>query len=229
MKASRNHLERIFMLLLCLPLLNSCSLIASLVINSGFKDAKVETTQSTMQFQLENNFDTTNSFIIHADTGNAYYWIQQSIGGEFQLFDSTGNLIEYNGSASCSGIIFSEFIQGKNDSFKVHPSTYNLTNILNKCYDYRENYVDFSKIKNADFYAIACWSKFAGGKSGYEDGVRLYEEELKKHPHKRIILLKLNTDLQEKWGMKKNGKAKIKIKVVKREAILNIGPLPWKN
>jgi hypothetical protein len=205
----------------------SCSLIAKTFLRSKFKDAKVETTLSTMQFQLRNNFDTANSFIINADTSDAYYWIQQSLTGDFQVFDSVGNLLEYNGEKSCGGSIFYEFINGGIDSFNTNKSSYNLTNILNKSYNYEEKTGDFSTLKPARFYVIAFWSKFSGGRFGYKQGVKFYEEQIKKVGNRDVLLIKLNTDLQEKWGMKKDGKAEIKIDVKKREASINIGPLPW--
>jgi len=227
MQKQLNYINNLLITFFTLLTISSCSLIAKTFINSKFKDAKVETTQSTMQFQIENNFDTTNSFIVKADASDAYYWIQQSIGGDFQIFDSVGNLLQYDGAMSCSGSIFHEFIKGNIDSFKTEKSSYNLTNILKKSYDYNETSGDFKQLKKADFYVIAFWSKFSGGKFGYKNGVKFYEDELKKYANKKILLIKLNADLQEKWGMKKNGKAAIKVEIKKREASINIGPLPW--
>jgi hypothetical protein len=229
MQDQRKLLNSLLVSIFTLLTFSSCSLIAKTFLNSKFNDAQVETTRSTMAFQLENNFDTTNSFIIKADTSDAYYWMQQSIGGDFQIFDSVGNLLEYNGEKSCGGSIFYEFIKGNIDSFKRDTSSYNLTNILKKSYDYNDQKADFNKLEPAKFYVIAFWSKFSGGKFGYKEGVRFYEDEVKKQANKNIILIKLNTDLQENWGMKKNGKAEIKIQVKKMEASINIGPLPWKD
>jgi hypothetical protein len=229
MPKRQDLIRNLFSIIFIFFLISSCSLIAKTFINSKFKNANVETTLSTLQFQIQNNFDTCNSFIIKADTSDAYYWIQQSIGGDFQIFDNVGNLLEYNGNKSCSGSIFHEFIKGDIDSFKIENSTYNLTNILKKSYDYTETTGDFNQIKKADFYVIAFWAKFSGGKFGYKSGVKFYEDELKKYTNRKILLIKLNTDLQEKWGMKKNGKAEVKVQVKRREVSINIGPLPWKD
>lgn len=218
-------------LLLVIISANSCSFIAKTFISSKFSDAKVETTLSTKQFQLDNSYDTTNSFIINADTSDAYKWMQMSIASDFQIFDSVGNILEYKGEKSCGGSIFYDFINGNLDSFKVEKATYNLKNLLQKCYDYSDIKGNFETLPKTNYYVVTFWSKFAGGKFGYKQGVKFYEEAIRKQKKqdKKITLIKINTDLQEKWGLEQNGKAKVKIEVIKREATITIGKLPWKN
>lgn len=82
----------------------------------------------------------------------------------------------------------------------------------------------------SDYYIVVYWTKFVGKRFGYKDGISNMEKDIKNDTLKKhsITLLKINTDLQESWGMKSKGKMSVKVKVKKQEGEFVFGALPIK-
>ncbi len=219
-------MKKILYLLICIISLTSCK---SIIMNTLIKDAKVENTKSIQEFQLKNKFDTSNSFIAQADSATAIRWLTKGISG-FDIYNKKGEMLEFIGAAQCSGLIFEYFLEGKLDSFKVDKGETNLQKILDSCYNYQNKKTVISELPQTNYYVVVYWAKYAGKKFGYKEGVKYLEDEIKNDTLKKntITLLKINTDLQESWGMKPNGKGSVKVKVKNKEAEIIFGELPVK-
>ena len=140
-------------------------------------------------------------------------------------------MLHYIGTTDCGGVQFQYFVAGKLDSFKVD-TTHSLKKVLKHCYNYQDNKVSMKDLPKTDFYVVVYWAKFAGRKFGYKQGVGYMESDIKEDTLKKnsITLVKINTDLQESWGMKPKGKMSVKVKVDKggRTGDFVFGKLPIK-
>ncbi len=175
------------------------------------KDPKVENTKTITSFLTDNNFETTNSLILKADTTNVELQLLKGISTGYYIFDSLGKHICYKGLATCKGVQFKNLLNNKVDSFNYCKNdTIQLNKVLDQTYDLNEKNVSISQFPKSKYYIVAYWQKFMGGRRGYEDAIQWMQNETKNN--KDFTFININTDLQEKWGLKPNGKAKIKIK-----------------
>ncbi len=168
-------MRKYFYLLILTTSLSSCT---SIIMNTLIKDAKVENTNSIKKFQKDNHYDTSNSFIVKADTTTAMKWLQKGIAG-YEIYNNNGKLLQYIGTTDCGGIQFQYFLQDKLDSFKVD-TTHSLKKILKHCYNYQNQKVSRKDLPQTDFYVLVYWAKFAGRKFGYKEGVGELENDIKK-------------------------------------------------
>jgi len=174
------------------------------------KNPTVETTQTIKEFQTKNNFSTENSFIIKGDSSSAIEKLFLGMAVGYYIFDKDGNHLCYNGSSTCHGEQFKQLVDNKLDSFKVCRSdSVDLENLLLQTNDLNNDPVDIAKLPKTDFYVITYWQIFFGGKKGYNESVTWMEKEIKKNDKHRFTFIKINTDLQESWGLIAGKKAKL--------------------
>ena len=215
-------------LLLCsIIFLCSCK---TFLINQMLKDPKVENTQTIKMFQDENNFSTKNSLILIGDTSNAESKLFLGFIVDYYIFDKEGNLVKYNGSATCHGTQFRQIVAGNIDSFKVAKNdSINLQKVLSGSYDLQENKVELNQFGETDYYIVSYWQKFLGGKRGYKDNILWMQDLIDNTKSKyKFTYIKINTDLQESWGFEKGKKAKLKTKRKGNNLDLEIINLPFK-
>lgn len=204
-------MKRIFILLILFSL-TSCK---TMMIKMMLKNPKVENTNSIKSFQETNKYSTENSLIIKGDTSNAIEKLFLGMTVGYYIFDKDGNQICYNASSTCHGEQFKQLIENKIDSFKSckNDST-TLQNVLKLTYDLNEKPVDKSQFPKSDYFVVTYWQKFLGGKRGYEDAVTWMEKEIKDNKSNlKFTFIKINTDLQENWGLIAGKKAKLKVKI----------------
>lgn len=194
------------------------------------KDPVVENTNSIKTFLLANNFTTTHSLITKADTTNIGEKLFLGFTVGYYIFDAEGKHICYNGSATCGGVQFRQLLEGKIDSFKLcDKSEINLQKILTETYDLNENNVSLSNFPKSDYYVVSYWQKFMNGKKGYEESTNWMEEEIKNNKSNlKFTFIKINTDLQEKWGLESGKKAKLKWNKTKNGYNLSLVNIPYK-
>jgi hypothetical protein len=142
------------------------------------RDAKVENTASIKKFQIDNKFDTSNSFIAKADTSTAMKWIKRGIAS-YEIYNKQGELVDFIGTTTCGGSIFQFFLQGKLDSFKINNNIL-LSKLLDKCYNYDNRKVSKEDLPKTDYYVVTYWSKFIGRKFGYKQAVGYTEDDINK-------------------------------------------------
>ncbi len=212
--------------LIIIPLfLTSCK---TMMIKMMLKNPKVENTSSIKKFQQNNNYSTENSLIIKADTSNAIESLFLGMTVGYYIFDKDGNQICYNASSTCHGEQFKQLIENKIDSFKsCRNDSTSLQKVLKMTYDLNEKPVDKSQFSNSDYFVVTYWQKFLGGKRGYEDAVTWMEDEIKNNKSNlKFTFIKINTDLQENWGLEAGKKAKLKVKVKNDFMTMDVTNLP---
>ena len=200
----------------------------SIILNTMIKDARVENTTSIKNFQLDHHFDTSNSFIVKADTATAMHWIEKGIA-TYEIYNKKGELIDFIGTTECGATVFDFFLEGKLDSFNVDSSS-TLQKVLSNCYNYQNKPVVKEDLPQTECYVVVYWEKFTGRKMGYEEHPKFFEDQIKKDTLKKhtITVVKINTDLQESWGMQPKGRMRVKVKVKKDEGDIVFGRLPIK-
>jgi hypothetical protein len=182
------------------------------MLKMALKDPKVENTQTIKEFQTRNNYSTENSLIIKANTSNAIEKLFLGMTVGYYIFDKDGNQVCYNALSLCHGVQFKQLIENKVDSFRSCKNDITtLERILNQTYDLNEKPVDKTQFAESDYYVVTYWQKFYGGKRGYEDAVTWMENEIRNSKSKlKFTFIKINTDLQENWGLYAGKKAKLK-------------------
>jgi hypothetical protein len=198
------------------------------MIKAMLKDPRVETTSTIRSFQEKNNYSTVNSLIIKADTSNAVQKLFLGMTVGYFIFDKDGNQICYNGSETCHGSQFKQLINGRLDSFmSCENAGVHLSDVLAETYNLDEKPVDRSHFPVSEYYVVSYWQKFLGGKKGYEDAVSWMEEEIRNSPSgSRFTFIKINTDLQDKWGFVAGKKAKLRWKRKGDQMTMTVTDLP---
>ncbi len=187
----------------------------AIMVGMMLKDPKVENTKTIKSFQEKNNFSTENSLILKADTATAIEKLFLGMPAGYHIFNKEGDLICYNAPSTCHGTQFSQLMNNQLDSFKLCKNdSVSLQKVLDMAYDLNEKNVDKNQFAIADYYVVTYWQKFLGGKRGYEDAVTWMEDEIKNNKSGlKFTFIKINTDLQENWGLMAGKKAKLKWKL----------------
>lgn len=202
----------------------------TILINKVLKDPVVETFSTIKVFQLKNNYSTENSFIIKGDTASAFEKLFLGMTVGYYVFDKNGDQVCYNGAETCHGSQFRRLLENQTDSFRLcDTKKVNLESVLKQTYDLDGNEVTLGEIEQADYYVVIYWQKFLGGKKGYREAVTWMEEEISKTKSgKKFSVIKINTDLQDTWGLIAGRKAKLVWKKNGSSMTINIQNLPIK-
>ncbi len=214
-------MKKILLGLLVLFAFTSCQKI--LVRTLLIKTPRVETTASIKAFQERHNFSTNNTLIIDADSTDIQSKLFRGLTTGYMFFDKNGNLMKYKGTETCSGTQLGDFLDNDSLHYELAANdSLTFQKILAETYDLNGNSVSMTELEPADYYLVAYWAKFLGKKRGYKDKVGWAEAEILKNNNSskdKIAFIKINTDMQEKWGMKKGKKAKMKLKLNKKEGL----------
>ncbi len=199
-------------------------------VKNFFKQPAVENTHSIKNFLLENNFSIENSFILKGDTSTAISNLFLGLTDGYFFFDHKGDLLCYNSLETCQGAQFKLLIGNNPDSFNIcNDSKISLSKVLSQTYDFDEKPVYISNFQASEYYIVCYWQKFMGGRKGYKELVSWMEEELKlKTSGSKFTLIKINTDLQENWGLIPGAKAKLIYKSFDNRMTLEVVDLPIK-
>ena len=200
---------RIITALLTIILL--CSSCTTMLLKMYLNDPKVENNRTIKEFQTRNNFSTENSLILQIDSTQIEKSILQLMNRGFYVFDSNGNHLCYDSEETCQGFQFTKFLEDTENTFKRCASdSLSLQKILAKTNDLNGNSTNIETFNKADYYVVSYWQKFLGGKFEYKQSVKWMEDELKKNgTNKKFTFIKINTDLQENWGLIPNQRAKL--------------------
>jgi hypothetical protein len=146
-------------------------------------------------------------------------------------FQGDGNQLCYNGSATCKGAQFRQLLQEAKDSFSIcKKDSMSISDLLNNTYDLNERKPSIADYPQSDFYVVAFWAKFYGGVRGYKETVKWMEDEIMRNSitSKMVTFIKVNTDLQDSWGLVSGEKARLHMKLRGKHARLEISDLPEK-
>jgi len=203
----------------------------TILLNSIFHDPVVETTTSIRQFQESNDFSTKNSLILKGDTSTAIYNLMKCGVDGFLVFDSLGNRLCYRGQSTCGGVQFRQLFERNQYSFSsCNADSLSISSLLADTYDLNEKQIKVSDFPKSKFYVVAFWAKFFDGKRGYRDNVEWMEDEISKDTvyADRVTFIKVNTDLQESWGLIPGEKLKLDVTKSDGRQEIVFGKLPTK-
>jgi len=194
------------------------------------RDPKVENAASIQQFQSSNGFSENYSYILAGDTANAESNLFRGLRSGYYVFDKSGNQLCYKGSSLCSGVQFKDFLAAQDDTFQsCKNDSIHLGKVISECIDLNNKAVNMSDMPEANYYVVNYWQKFMGGKRGYKENILWMEDEIKMaDPNLKIAFVKINTDLQENWGLQLGKKATMKLKRNKSNLQMSITDFPYK-
>ena len=222
-------------------LFSSCSLMVNTLL---IRDARVENKETINKYLTDENYPLTYNYVLASD-GDTMSIVSnhlKSFNSEILIFDRAGNKYCYFPDAGSFDI---QYISESSE--KACPA-----NVLRIAFDDFENnfsicaidstklssyLLDMEPIGNSisnplddihDYYLVKYWSKNLGRKSDIKYNINNLAS-LHNETKYDIGVILINTDLQEDWGLKKNGKWKIKFKMNnKYEGGLKFGDLPYK-
>lgn len=188
--------------------ISSCSL---LVRFAGFKNPKVETKESVQEYlnEIESPFEYTYILKSTSDSLIMYNNLFSKINTA-TLYNSQGSPLAYDGSATCGGTQLSHTFEDPESYYET--ATKDSISLNTQLSSFVR--IDANKqteiLPKADYYYVIYWSKFFGKKKNQmEDFIWTDSSRLKSD--KNIVVLLVNTDMQESWGLKKEGKIKLKM------------------
>jgi len=228
--------KKVFPILLLFLLIVSCS--SAFRIIAGFKNPKVET-KSSINDYIENslfNDEFENLYFNKlVDSTQISSVLLRSLSSEIIIFDSKGNRKCYNGNETCSAIalrqIETDFESTISDCGKFEDNyTYrfdNLESLLNELITAKNNKITLDQLPKKEYYIVYNWSMFSSSKKRNNEDYTWFKERIQKFD-KDIYILKINCDLREDWGLKKNKKLKLKLKKQESKTYeLILGELPF--
>lgn len=185
----------------------------TMLLNKMTDDPRVENTATIKNFLTDGNFSHENSLILKGDSASALGNMLQGMTNGYFVFDSAGNHLTYNGAATCKGVQFKELIGGNDKNFSLSKEPFSLNEILGSTYTLTEKEITMKDLPASKYYVVSYWARYYGGEKNYRSDVQWMEDEIKKTtPAGMFTFLKVNTDLQESWGMKPGGKGKMQFK-----------------
>ncbi|MGA9211990.1 hypothetical protein [Kaistella sp.] len=186
------------LLITTLVFFSSCQPIVKTL--AGVKNPKLENKERVKDYLVKANLDPQNNFIIKDKS--SYQTVLDLFYKSFPeaiLFDKDGNeLIYKETTTSCNAGLFKVIPElGKNSELKK--GTHQLSQVLS---DYTKP-LDNNQIitDDSDYYLLINWAIFAGSLN--KNHVLAWENIAKENKNSKIKVIKLNMDLQESWGLKK--------------------------
>lgn len=218
------------LLILLIGLFISLSSCKVLLIKSLIKNPRVENAESIRDFQKSNGYNTEYSYVLSGDTASAEMSLFRGLKAGFYVFDKNGDQLCYNGSSTCTGVQFKELLNAKSDFFQsCKNDSISLSRTIEECITLNNKKAKRSDLPEADYYVVNYWQKFMGGKRAYKENIIWMEDEIRQIDTSiKIAFVKINTDLQENWGLQFGKTAKMKIMVNKGYMQMNITDFPYK-
>lgn len=188
---------------------------------------KLPKTNNIIDAELANvpNQETIEDFIFKAMLSKSY------------VFNSNNDLMCFNRNTSCS-ITELNFI--RNQSID---SLYDICNSVSDLKDEGSEHIELNTIlsqleitediSSLNFdHKILVFLNTDIAKGEIKEEWEYIYESFNKHPKNNVLFIRVWTDLNEKWGLKPNGKAKFKMKKVEntaREFYITLKKLPYKS
>lgn len=186
-------------LIICLALLqlSSCQELAKLV--TGFKNPKIENSQSIKNFIVDNDLDEGINVMPKDKKSYAQLLLMFNKKlPEAVLFDRNGNELLYKeNEESCNAGLF-KIIPSLMPESTLKKGNRNLAKLIN---NYTVPISGTSPLMNddSDFYLIINWAKFVGKKN--KDHVLEWEKLAQSNKKTKIKVIKLNMDFREGWNL----------------------------
>ncbi len=177
-------------------------------------DPQVETRQTLQDFLSRHSFNTSNQFVMDADSTKKNWTLFDAMSSNGSLiFDKDGKPLCYQGESHCDGVILGQLFEGKLDSFslcKDEPDLDILLNSLNVLQTGKK--VTLEDFKGTDFFIVEYWQKFRGRKLGYKTGSDWTDRQIARHQRFRFTHININSDFLDEWGFVAGDRVKINIR-----------------
>ena len=225
--------SKIIFLFCFVSLLNLVSCGTTIKTLVGFKNPKVETKATVLEYLDDNKIEHDTYFRTvkkEKDSIEIYRNLIFGFNSEILIFDKNGTKYCYNGNEECSGVQLRSAFENFESNYKPcidTTKTVSLDLFLSRLQDKNGNPILKSDLPDADYYFFNCWNKYAGrSKMIKEDIDWLYE--LNQNTSNKIEIILINTDLLEEWGLEEGGELPLKFRKHEGGLRMTFGALPIK-
>lgn len=220
-------------------LFTSCGLAFKTLM--GLKNPKVETSASIneeidkLQFKCDPGTDVW--YKPQSDSLGNYKILLSSMNSDLYFFNSEGKRLCFSSSESCVAeqfemveTKFEDYIGPCSNDYEFEFVYEDIDEFLSNVQEVSGSDLSINNLPKVDYYFIYHWSKFAGGKKNKKEDYlwtmsSLDELGISYH------VIRVNTDLREDAGFRKNKKVRLKLKMQKEEegrtAELFLSKLPY--
>ncbi|WP_417199657.1 hypothetical protein [Bizionia sp.] len=197
---------------------------------AGIKDPKVESKKSVVNYLKEANINQDTYFLSVEkvkDTMQIYKNLFFGFNSDVFLFNgNSGSKYCYKGTEECSGTqMKSAFEDFESNYSPCTTDTLELDNFLNKLVDIKGNSLENSSLPKAEYYVFQTWNIYSTSKKHFKEDMA-WIMELKEASKQDIVVIFVNTDLLDEWGLEKDKKLPMKFKKKAKEMTINFGTLP---
>lgn len=217
----------IFVFLIALTVASCGTAIKTL---TGFKNPKVETKETVLEYFNENKLGDETYFLKvsqPSDTLAIYKNLILGISSEIMIFDKAKQQYCYNGTESCSGVQLKEAFSDFENKYLPCKEEENFmyVDFLEHLQDKEGKSLSFESLPEADFYFFVFWNKYMGSVKNIKENTSwIYELQNESNLKTKVILV--NSDLLDEWGLEKGSELPVKFKKTKDGMSLDFGDLP---
>ena len=219
--------------LFCLIFISFLSSCGSIVKNlAGFKNPKVESKEELSEYFATVLPTETTFFMKVNEVGNEKEIFSKfglGLSSDILLFSSEGEKYCYLGTEECGGIQMANAFQNFSQNYApcVDDEDMNLSRYLENITDLNGNAVSRAQFFEADYYIFQHWNKYSGSTKRLKEDVN-WLLDLKKNSDLNVVIVFVNSDLLEDWGLEKNKELPVKFKKEGNQFTMNFGKLPIK-
>ena len=198
----------LLLLLLCLGL-QSCSFLFRTAFS--IKNPQVQTNEQIAKYLDDLDCPIQNTFVIDCepDSVQIYSNLMKGFSNEILIYKDSVRYC-YQGASRCSGVKLKATIDEFEESYSpCKNDTINFKNYLSKLTPLSQD--NKLQIEQGKIYFFAHWTIFFGSKNSKKEDFEWFYEFKENYPEKYEIVL-INTDLNEKWGLEKGKKMKMRFR-----------------
>ena len=164
----------------------------------GIKDPQVETKESLNKYMNSISMGSENNLVVNKKGKyNIVLDDFKKIIPESVLFDSTGKRLTYKKEEQdCNAGLFATIPELTINSSLKEEKGSNLEEFKSNLI-YLDNEKSVGNLPKADFYLFISWARFVGKLN--KDHVKVWEKLAKDNPNAKIIVFKVNMDMQKRW------------------------------
>jgi hypothetical protein len=219
------------LILFVLFILSSCGTAVKTL--AGFKNPKVEEKHYLTSY-FASVFPSEKTYFMKVnEAGNKKEILNNIALGmntETLIFSSvSGQKYCYLGTEECGGIQMQNAFKNFDQNYSPcsENSNLNLSSYLEKITDVNGKSLTKQQLPQCDYYLFQNWNKYSGSKKKLQEDIN-WLIDLKKKSNLNIVLIFVNGDMVEEWGLEKNGKLPLKFRKEGKKFTVTFGELPIK-
>lgn len=221
-------MKRIFLVVFTTLIFISCG--STMKVLSGFKNPKVESKETVLNYFNENKLGDETYFLNVNQLGDTlmiYRNLFLGMGSELKIFSSSKQRYCYNGTEECSGVQLKEAFGDFKNKYQpcIDDEDFMYKELLDNIQDRDGKPLSFDSLPKADFYIFAFWNKYLGSVKDIKENIDwIYELQEKSDLKTELILV--NSDLLDEWGLEEGEELSTKFKKTKNGMSIDFGELP---